>query len=638
MLFSGLHKPFHKQSGHTLRQALSQPLRQCRSLRQHRFFRQVTGAMLLVAPMISGSALSAEPVHGHSKYGDLKYGPDFLHFEYANPNAVKGGTIVRSAQGSYDNLNPFILKGSPAAGATILYDTLTATALDEPFSRYGLIAESIEESPDKRWVIFRLRQSARWHDGVALTADDVVWTFDIIKEKGHPHYRNYYASVAKAEALDSHTVKFSFSEGNNAELPLIIGQLQILPKHYWEDRDFEKTTLEPPLGSGPYKISKVDPGRSISYELVEDYWAKDLPVKAGHHNFGTLRYDYYRDATVTLEALKSGDIDYRSETISKNWKTAYDFPAVNDGRIIKEEIPDESTQPLLAFIPNNRLKKFSDMRVRRALGYALDFEWMNKNLFYDAYTRNQSYFQNSDFMALGLPEGDELAILEEFRGQIPDSVFDEPFTLPVNDGSGNLRKQYREAIKLFKEAGWEIKNQKLTHVESGEVMEIEMLLSSPTAEKIALAYKKNLERLGVELKVRIVDSSQYQKRVEEFDFDMIFLGWIQSLSPGNEQVGYWGSSTANQPGSSNYAGISNPVIDELIEMVIQAPDRPALVASTKALDRVLLHNHYVVPLYFGSTYRLAYKNKFERPDIIPFRSLTLETWWIDPEKEAALNQ
>lgn len=599
-----------------------------------RQFRQVCGAIMLAAPFVT--AYAEEPAHGHSKYGELKYGPDFEHFEYANPDAPKGGTIVRGSRGSFDNTNPFVLKGVSAAGSSIIYDTLTVGSLDEPFSHYGLIAESVEEADDKRWVIFRLRKSARWHDGVALTADDVVWTFDTLKEKGHPAYKNYYAAVAKAEAIDSHTVKFSFSEGNNAELPLIIGQLQILPKHFWEDRDFEKTTLDPLLGSGPYKMTKIDAGRSMTYELVEDYWAKDLPVKAGHHNFGTLRFDYYRDATVSLEAFKSGDIDYQREYISKEWKTGYDFPAVKDGRVIKEELEDLSTQPMQAFVMNTRQDKFSDMRVRRALGYAFDFEWMNKNIFYDAYTRTQSYFQNSDFMATGLPEGDELALLEEFRDQVPASVFDEPFSLPINDGSGNLRAQYREAIKLFKEAGWEIKNQKLTNVKTGELMDIEMLLVNPSLEKLALPYKKALERLGVGMSVRIVDSSQYQKRVEEADFDMVVLGWTQSLSPGNEQVSYWSSTTADEVGSSNYAGIKNPVVDKLIEKVIAAPDRESLVTATKALDRVLLHNHYVIPQYYGAFYRLAYWDKFERPEIIPYKSLTLETWWIDQEKEAAL--
>lgn len=639
MNFSGARRQFRHLFGQ--RRFSGQHLRLLNTLICQQI-RQLSGVMLLAVPVLLtvplNGAIAQEAVHGHSKYGDLKYGPDFEHFDYASPDAIKGGDMVQYARGSYDNLNPFILKGVTAVGAGMIYDTLTVGSLDEPISHYGLIAESIETAEDKRWVIFNMRKSARWHDGVALTAEDVVWTFDTIKEKGHPFYRSYFGAVAKAEALDSHTVKFSFSEGNNSELPLIIGELQILPKHFWEDRDFDKTTLEPLLGSGPYKFGKIDAGRSVSYERVEDYWGKDLPVKVGHHNIDTLTYDYYRDATVALEALKSGDIDFRRENISKNWKTAYDFPAANDGRVVREELADNSSQPMQGFIMNNRLSKFSDMRVRRALGYAFDFEWMNKNLFYDAYTRTQSYFQNTDFMATGLPEGDELAVLEEFRGELPESVFNEPFSLPVNDGSGNLRKQYREAIKLFKEAGWEIKNQKLTNVATGELMQIELLIVSPAVEKVGLAFKKTLERLGVELKVRIVDSSQYQKRVEEFDFDMLFSGWIQSLSPGNEQWTYWGSEAADEFGSRNYSGISNPVIDELIKKIIAAPDRETLVANTKALDRVLLHNHYNIPQYYGATYRLAYWNKFDRPEIIPSKSFTLDTWWVNPDKAVALEK
>ena len=608
----------------------------CHQIFRHQIFRHISGVMMLALPI--ALAYAGESAYGHSKYGELKYGPDFAHFEYASPDATKGGSMVLSATGSYDSLNPFILKGVIAAGATRIYDSLTVPALDEPFSQYGLIAESVEEAEDKRWVIFRLRKSARWHDGVALTADDVVWTFDTLKEKGHPAYKSYYGSVSKAEALDSHTVKFSFSEGNNGELPLIIGQLQVMPKHYWAGKDFNKTTLEPLLGSGPYKFGKIDAGRSISYERVDDYWAKDLPVKVGHHNIGTIHYDYYRDSTVAFEALKAGEIDLRLESTAKNWKTAYDFPAAKDGHVVKDKIEDTSSQAMVGFIINNRKSKFSDARVRRALGYAYDFEWMNKNIHYDAYQRTQSYFQNTEFMATGLPEGDELAILEKYRGQVPESVFDEPFSLPVNDGSGNIRKQYREANKLLKDAGWEIKNQKLTNVDTGEVMEMELLLSSPVIEKVGLSYKKALERLGVELNVRIVDSAQYQKRVEEFDFDMIYSGWIQSLSPGNEQRDYWGSTAADENGSRNYSGINDPVIDELIELIINAPDRPALIASSKALDRLLLHNHYNIPSYFGPFHRLAYWNKFERPDIIPSRSLTFETWWINPEKEAALKK
>ena len=601
--------------------------------RLSQLFHFIGVAALIAAPILTQAA---EPTHGLSKYGDLKYPADFTHFEYTNPDAPKGGQAIQASLGTYDNLNPFILKGVAAAGAGSIYDTLTVSSGDEAFSVYGLIAETMEVPDDKRWVIFNLRTEARWHDGVALTAEDVVWTFDTIKSKGHPFYKSYFAAVVKAEMLDTHKVKFHFSEGNNGELPLVIGQLAILPKHFWEGRDFEKTTLDPLLGSGAYKIGKIDPGRSISYERVTDYWAQNLPVNKGINNIDVLGYDYYRDLTVALEALKSGDVDFRIEYISKNWKTAYDFPALEAGHVVKEEIPDQSTQRMQAFVLNSRKSKFSDARVREALGYAFDFEWMNKNLFYGAYQRINSYFQNSEFMATGLPEGDELEILEKYRDQLPASVFDTPYTLPVNDGSGNIRKQYRKALGLFKEAGWEVRDGKMTNLSSGEVMEIELVIAQPSVEKIGLAFRKTLERLGVELKVRVIDSSQYEKRVEDFDYDMLVLGWAQSDSPGNEQFDMWSSAAADEPGSRNYVGIKNPVIDELIKLIVDAPSRESLVSATKALDRVLLHNHYVIPQYFGPTYRVAYWNKFSRPEIAPTKSLGFNTWWIDPEKEASL--
>lgn len=586
---------------------------------------------------LSFNAQAAEPAHGVAINGDLKYPENFTHFDYVNPDAPKGGQITQSRLGTYTNLNPFVLKGVAAVGAGSIYDTLTVQAADEPFSEYGLIAESIEVPDDKRWVIFRLRSEARWHDGVALTADDVVFSFNIIKNEGHPFYKSYYGKVSEAEALDSHTVKFSFAEGNNAELPMIMGQLTILPKHFWEDREFGSTTTDALLGSGPYRFGTIDEGRSISYELVEDYWGKDLAVNKGRNNFGVMKYDYYKDGTVALEALKAGNVDLREENISKNWATGYDVPALDDGRLKKEMFEDENTQPMQGFIMNLRKPMFSDIRVRKAMGLAFDFEWMNKNLFYGAYTRTSSYFQGSEFQATGLPEGDELALLEKYRDQLKPEIFDTEFALPKTDGSGNLRKQYREALTLLREAGWAIKNGKLTHAETGEVMAPEFLVTSPSFERIGLSYKKTLERLGIELKVRIVDSAQYQKRVDERDFDLILTGWGQSQSPGNEQYDYWGSASVDEPGSRNYAGISHPVLDELIDQLVSAPSRDALVPVVKALDRVLLHNYYVVPQWHIPSYRVAYWDKFGKPDVKPKFALGLDTWWVDPEKDAALN-
>jgi len=597
------------------------------------------GALYRVTrPLILGLALAfgtsvqaAEPVHGISKYGDLKYPADFTHFD-----ALKGGSVKRGTLGSYDNLNPFILKGVSAIGASGIYDTLLVSSADEATSAYGLIAESIEVADDIRSVIFNLRTEARWHDGQALTAEDVVWTFDTIKEKGHPAYKSYFSAVAKAEMLDTHRVKFHFSEGNNSELPLLFGSFPVLPKHFWADRDFEKTTLDPLLGSGPYRFGKIDAGRSISYERVEDYWAKDLPVNVGQNNFAEFSYQYFRDQTVSLQALKAGDLDFRLEYTSKSWKTEYDFPALEAGHVIKEELPDLRIQRMQAWVFNTRLPKFSDPRVRQAIGYAFDFEWMNKNLFYGAYERLYSYFHGSDFMATGVPEGDELALLENYRDQLPASVFDNEFTQPINDGSGNIRKQYRKALKLFKEAGWAVKDGKMTNLESGEVMNIELVIAQPSVEKLGIAYRKTLERLGIDFKVRVVDSSQYEKRVEDFDYDMLVLGWAQQLSPGAEIKSAWSSEAADEPGSANYPGIKNPVVDALIKKVIEAPNREELVTATKALDRVLLHNHYVIPQYFAPTYRVAYKNKFKRPEIAPKSILGVSTWWIDPDMEAKL--
>ena len=510
------------------------------------------------------------------------------------------------------------------------------TSSDEPSSYYGNIAESAEVDDDKRWVIFNMRKSARWHDGKALTADDVVWTFNTLLEKGHPFYKSYYSDVAMVEKLDTHKVKFAFKEGNNPELPLVVADLTILPKHYYEEHDFEKTSLEPPLGSGAYKIKNIEAGRSITYELVEDYWGKNLPVNKGRNNYSSMRYDTYRELTISLEALKAGDIDFRTEYISKDWKTAYDFPALKDGRVIKEDIPDGNIQRTQAIVMNLRQPRFQDLRVRKALDLVYDFEWMNKNLFYGAYIRNDSYFQIDEMNATGVPEGDELALLEPYRDQLPASVFEKEYSSAIGDGSGNIRKRYREAIKLLKEAGWEIKDQKLTHVETGEKFVIEFLFRQASLEKIILAYKKTLERVGIELKPRLIDTAQWVKRLEEFDFDMTSQVIVQSLSPGNEQRNRFSIEAADTPGSNNLAGIKDPVVDELIEKVITAPDREATLTAVKALDRVLKHNHYVIFQYYGNTHRVAYWNKFVKPEVAPKYALGFDTWWVDAEKELSL--
>jgi len=574
--------------------------------------------------------------YGLSMYGDLKYGPDFTHFDYATPNAPKGGDVKLAAIGTFDSLNPFILKGVAATGIGDTFDTLMEGSSDEPFSEYGLIAESVEVPADRSWVAFTLRPEARFHDGSPITADDVIWTFDALKSKGHPFYRSYYSRVTKAEKLGPRKVRFSFSPGDNRELPLIVGQLPVLSKAYWSTHDFEKTTLEPPLGSGPYRVASVEPGRSIVYQRVKDYWGAKLAVRAGRDNFDTIRYDYYRDTTVALEAFKAGQYDFREENVAKNWATGYDTPAVAAGLIKKEEIPNEVPTGMQAYVYNTRRAVFRDRRVREALGYAFDFEWTNKYLFYGAYTRTKSYFSNSDLASRGLPSPAELQILDPFRGQEPESVFTKEYAPPKTDGSGEVRSNLIPALKLLEEAGWTIKDMRLVDKRSGEPMQFEILLADPSFERVTLPFAKNLERLGVIARVRTVDTAQYQNRLDNFDFDMMVANWPESLSPGNEQIDYWTSQRADVPGSRNLAGIKDPVVDKLVDLVIAAPGRQSLVDRTRALDRVLLWGQYVIPQWHIMAFRVAYWDKFDRPAIAPKYVLGFDTWWVDAAKEAAL--
>jgi len=585
------------------------------------------------APQAAGAKVTA--AHAFSMHGDLKYPAGFTHFQYVNPEAPKGGDVKLAAIGTFDTLNPFVLKGVPAIALGNVYDTLTVSSEDEPFSQYGLVAETIEMPADRSWVAFTLRPQARFHDGSPITVEDVIWTFDALKTKGRPFYRSYYAQVLKAEKVGERKVRFAFAPGENRELPLIVGQLPVLSRAYWSKRDFEKTTLEPPLGSGPYRVEALDPGRSITYRRVKDYWGAKLPVNVGRDNFDSLRYDYYRDSTVAIEALKGGEYDFRVENVAKNWATAYATPAVTRGVLKKEEIPNEVPTGMQGFVFNTRRPIFQDPRVRRALGYAFDFEWSNKTLFYGAYTRTKSYFSNSELASRGLPSGEELKILEPFRGKVPDEVFTKEYQPPTTDGSGNIRDGAREALRLLGEAGWTVKGQKLVDGR-GEPMQFEILLDDSTWERIALPFAKNLERLGVTARVRVVDAAQYEKRQDDFDFDLIVTVWPQSLSPGNEQREFWGSQVAGERGSRNLAGIKDPVVDKLVDLVIQAPDRPGLVARTRALDRVLLWGHYVIPHWHIRAFRVVYWDKFARPAVSPKNALGFDTWWVDAAKEAAL--
>jgi len=596
-------------------------------------------SFLVLPALLLGSAspgTAAETVHALAMHGQPKYGPDFTHFDYVNPNAPKGGDVRLHAIGTFDNLNGLILKGYAAAGALSIYDTLLANADDEAFTEYGLLAETVEFPADRSWVAFTLRGSARWHDGKPVTPEDVIFTLETLKSQGHPFYRAYYASVERAEKVGERRVRFTFAAGENRELPLIVGQMPILPRHYWEGREFDRTTLEPPLGSGPYRIESVDPGRSITYTRVADYWGKDLPVNLGRYNFDRIRHDYYRDATVALEAFKAGEYDFRQETSSKDWATGYDVPAVQQGLIVKVEIPNERPTGMQGFVMNLRRPLFQDRRVREALAYSFDFEWSNQNLFYGQYTRTESYFSNTELASAGLPGPEELQILEPLRGRIPDEVFTQEYHPPTNPEPGQIRQNLRRALELLSQAGWVVKGGKLVDRTTGQPFAFEILLDQPIWERIALPFVKNLERLGIEARVRTVDAAQYQKRVEEFDYDMIVDVFGQSLSPGNEQRDFWGSRAADELGSRNTIGIKDPAVDTLVDLVIAAPDRESLVRRTRALDRVLLWGHYVIPHWHIRSFRVAYWDKFGRPDEVPPYALGFESWWVDRSREASL--
>jgi len=593
-------------------------------------------AALPIAGLLPRSMRAEEvkAVHAIAIHGEPKYGPDFKHFDYANPDAPKGGTVRFSALGSFDSFNPYIIKGDPGPASSI--DQLLTGSLDEASAEYGLIAESVEVPDDRSWVAFNLRPEARWHDGKPISVEDVIFSFNILTTKGAPNYRLYYQNVAKAEAVGERKVKFTFSGGSNRELPVIMGQLSVLPKHYWEGRDFEQPTLEPPLGSGPYKVDSFEAGRWVVLKRVPDYWAKDLPVNVGQNNWDAIRYDYYRDPTVALEAFKAGNVDLRQESSSRQWATAYETPAKKAGRIILEKIPDESPQGMQGYIYNLRRDVFKDRRVREALAYAYDFEWMNKTLSDGQLVRTRSYWQGSELTATGVPADGELEILEKFRGKIPDEVFTTEYQPPKSDGTGNIRANLRKAADLLKSAGWEIKGGALTNVQSGKVMQFQILLNNPQAERSTQPFLQNLGRLGVKAQMRTVDPSQYINLLNDFDFDMTSLRFPASLSPGNEQREYWGSASADQRGSQNYIGIKDPVIDELVNLIVAAPDRDTLVARTRALDRVLQWGFYIVPEFNVPFFRVAYWNKFSHPAVTPKYALGLDTWWVDPAKEAAL--
>lgn len=575
--------------------------------------------------------------HAIAMNDEPKYGEGFTHFDYVNPDAPVGGVFRDHEVGSFDSFNPFIARGLAATGIGLVFDTLTVQSYDEPFTEYGLIAEKIEWPEDRSWVIFHIDPRARFHDGEPVTASDVAFSFNLLVEQGSPVYRQYYGGVDTVEVLDDTRVKFSFLPGDNRELPLILGQLPVLPEHWWQDRDFESPGLEPPLGSGPYMVEDFRPGHSVTFRRVDDYWAWDHPAVRGHYNFERIRYDYYRDSTVALEAFKAGEYDYRQENTAKLWATSYGGRALDRGLIRMETIQHQNTQGMQGFFYNTRRGIFADPLVREALAYAFDFEWTNRNFFFSSYTRCDSYWSNSELGSSGLPSPGELEILEPLRDLLPPRVFTEEYQPPVTDGSGYMRPNLLRALELLSQAGWELHDRRLVNAR-GEQFAFEILLYSPALERVALPFAHNLERMGIDVELRMVDTTQYVNRLRSFDFDMTTYVFGQSMSPGNEQYYFWHSSSRDMPGSRNFAGIADPAVDQLVEMVVAAPDREQLVLRTRSLDRALLWGFYCIPHWYFGAYRVAYWDKFSRPAIDPPYGLDLYTWWVDPEKEAALER
>jgi microcin C transport system substrate-binding protein len=603
---------------------------------------------LIVAGLTSGAGVAplqaqdAPRRHAISLVGEPKYAADFKHFNWVNPDAPKGGSVRQSVIGSFDSLNQWPVQGDPAAGLGLLFDSLFVGSPDEASAEYGMLAEWISYPKDFSSVTFGLRAAARFHDGKPVTADDVIFSLGLLK-KASPHFSTYYKDVVSAEKTGANEVTFKFSVKDNRELPQIVGQMPVLPKHWWEGkradgsaRDIMKSSLELPLGSGAYKVKAFEAGKFITYERVKDWWAKDLPVAKGQWNFDELTFTYFRDRTPAFETFKTGDLDFWRETSAKSWATDYEFDPAKRGLVKLEKLPVLRVAPMQAFIMNLRRKVFQDVRVRKAMLYAFDFEWANKNLFYDQYIRVGSYFDNSELAAKGLPQGRELELLNSVKSDVPAEVFTTEWKNPVNANPDALRRNLSMAAKLLAEAGYTAKGGVLTNA-AGEPLTFELLLDNPIFERIAQPYKGTLEKLGVKVNIRIVDSAQYQRRVQAFDYDMISGGFAQSESPGNEQRNFWSSQSADTEGSRNLAGIRNKAIDKLVDAVIFAKDRADLVAATRALDRVLLWNVLVVPQWHLPFDRIAMWDKYGRPATLPSRSVAFtQTWWWDEAKAKTL--
>jgi microcin C transport system substrate-binding protein len=586
----------------------------------------------------TGAALAQEPNGARRTYaisllGTPSLPQDFKYFPFVNPDAPKGGEVALSAIGTFDSFNPFIVRGTPAADVGRVWDTLLRPNADEAETEYGLLAEVIELPQDGMGVAFELRPEAKFHDGTPVTADDVAWTFDTLRDQGRPFYKQYYAGVASVSVEGPRRVVFRFKTNTNRELPLILGQMPVLPRHWWEGRAFDKPLTDPPLGSGAYQVGHFEFGRTLSMVRVPDAWSKDLPSMRGQENFDTRRTEYFRDGTVALEAFKAGQIDFREENVAKEWATAYDFPAVQKGLVKKELLAHHLPTGMQGFGMNTRRPQFKDVRVRHALAMAFDFEWANANLFYGSYTRTSSYFSNSDLASGGIPEGAELTLLDKYRSQLPPDLFTQPFRLPVTDASGNNREQLRPALALLEQAGLKIKDRKLVYAD-GKPFSFEILLAQPAFERVALPYVQWLSRLGIEARVRTVDPAQFERLADSYDFDMIVVTIPESESPGNEQSGYWTCDSARQEGGENLMGVCSPVVDDLVHQILTTQDHAQLVTAAKALDRVLLAGWYVVPQWHLQSVRVAYWDRFGRPDKPVRTGLNFDSWWLDPQKAA----
>ena len=588
---------------------------------------------LLAAMLLLAAPAGAEPTYGLSLTGAPQLPADFTHFPDANPDAPKGGNVTLAAMGSFDSLNPFIIRGSPATAPGI-WETLMAPNVDEAEAVYCHLAQSVDISADHRSVTFVLRPEAKFSDGTPVLASDVVWSFNTLRTQGRPLYRTYWADVADAQATDARTVVFHLKDSENREMPVILGELTVLPEHWWKGRDFSAPLVDPPVGSGPYRVERIAMGQTIILKRRPNWWAANLPTGRGLNNFDTIRYDYYRDPTVAFEAFKAGQVDFRQENSAKNWATGYDFPAVSKGLVKQEALPDKLPTGMQGFAMNTRRDIFKDPRVRQAMDEVFDFQWMSKNLFYGKYTRTDSYFSNSDFASSGVPQGAELALLEPFRAELPPALFTQPFTLPVTDGSGNNRDGLRRALDLLKQAGWTVKDRKMVNG-AGQPMSFEILLNEPAFERVALPYAQWLGRLGIDVHVRTVDAAQFQKRMDDLDFDMADVVVPQSDSPGNEQIDDWSCRSANEKGTQNYSGVCDKAVDALVADVVGAKNHDDLLTATHALDRVLLWNWYMVPQWHLQERWVAYWNRFGHPAGPVRTGLDFTTWWVDPALAAA---